>query len=176
VTYFEQLKHPLWQKKRLELMNLASFWCQQCYSDFRQLHVHHSYYQKGLLLWEYPNDAYQVLCEICHPKRDEAEKRLLRSLHHAEIEELNGLADLFDVIGRSGWLKLGFSHWLRRNVWSFEDGNFGIRRAAGSPMSSEEKDKLKKAGLAGLERPLGIPELWPQDLLIDTHGADQDFD
>lgn len=30
------------------------------------LHIHHKYYQHGLLAWEYPNEALQTLCWKCH--------------------------------------------------------------------------------------------------------------
>lgn len=32
------------------------------------LHVHHTYYQKGLLPWEYPDDSLITLCWTCHEK------------------------------------------------------------------------------------------------------------
>ena len=32
----------------------------------RDMHVHHTYYQKGLLPWEYPNQSLQSLCWSCH--------------------------------------------------------------------------------------------------------------
>jgi hypothetical protein len=34
--------------------------------DIKNLHVHHKYYQKGRLPWEYPNDALITLCWDCH--------------------------------------------------------------------------------------------------------------
>ena len=30
------------------------------------LHVHHSYYQKGRTPWDYPDEALQTLCWVCH--------------------------------------------------------------------------------------------------------------
>jgi len=30
------------------------------------LHVHHKYYQVNLMPWQYPNDALQTLCWVCH--------------------------------------------------------------------------------------------------------------
>lgn len=37
----------------------------------KDLHVHHKYYQKGLLPWEYPNEALTTLCWHCHEKLHE---------------------------------------------------------------------------------------------------------
>lgn len=30
------------------------------------MHVHHTYYQKGLNPWEYPKESVQALCWDCH--------------------------------------------------------------------------------------------------------------
>jgi hypothetical protein len=32
------------------------------------LHIHHTYYQKGRLPWEYPNNSLDTLCWLCHEK------------------------------------------------------------------------------------------------------------
>lgn len=34
----------------------------------KQLEVHHTYYEKGLKPWEYPDDSLKTLCWICHKK------------------------------------------------------------------------------------------------------------
>ncbi len=35
---------------------------------FNKLHIHHKYYDKSKLPWEYPDDAFQTLCWECHEK------------------------------------------------------------------------------------------------------------
>ncbi|MBL6950694.1 MAG: hypothetical protein ISR57_08640 [Bacteroidales bacterium] len=32
----------------------------------KDIHIHHKYYQKGKMAWEYPNDALITLCWSCH--------------------------------------------------------------------------------------------------------------
>ena len=66
VPYFEKLKDPRWQRKRLEIMNRASFKCEECGDSDQTLHVHHGYYDKDLQPWEYSNDTLWCLCEGCH--------------------------------------------------------------------------------------------------------------
>lgn len=66
MTYAEKLKDPRWQKKRLEIMQLADFACEMCDDKDSTLHVHHRYYVKGRLPWQYPNFALQCLCSGCH--------------------------------------------------------------------------------------------------------------
>lgn len=65
-TYWEQLKHPHWQKMRLEIMQRDGFACQTCKSTEKTLNVHHTYYKKGHAPWEYPAESLKTLCEDCH--------------------------------------------------------------------------------------------------------------
>ena len=71
VPYAEQIKSPLWQKKRLEILNLHGFKCENCGSETKTLNVHHRFYLKGRKIYEYDNDVFQVLCEDCHSKTHE---------------------------------------------------------------------------------------------------------
>ena len=66
MTYREQLLHPNWQRKRLEILQRDDFHCQCCYDSDSTLHVHHKRYVKGRMAWEYPNDELVTLCEGCH--------------------------------------------------------------------------------------------------------------
>ena len=64
--YFEKLKDPRWQKKRLEIMERDEFKCSHCGDDEKTLNVHHKFYRKGANPWDYPDDALMTLCEPCH--------------------------------------------------------------------------------------------------------------
>ena len=66
MDYKDQLKHPKWQKKRLEILNRDEFTCQLCKSTEKTLHVHHLYYDYKKRLWEYKNETMVTLCEECH--------------------------------------------------------------------------------------------------------------
>lgn len=66
MTYTEQLKHPNWQRKRLEVLGEADFQCENCLAADQTLHVHHRRYIKGRMAWEYENQELQVLCHKCH--------------------------------------------------------------------------------------------------------------
>ena len=65
-TYREQLLHPKWQKRRLEILNRASFACECCGAEEKTLHVHHKRYAKGRMAWEYEDRELIALCETCH--------------------------------------------------------------------------------------------------------------
>lgn len=67
--YKSLLKHPLWQRKRLEIMQRDGFTCQICgkgINDGTPLNVHHKKYIFGMKPWEYTNDNLITLCENCH--------------------------------------------------------------------------------------------------------------
>lgn len=72
-TYWEKLKDPRWQKKRLEALQSADFKCQACYDSEQTLHVHHKQYFKGREPWEYEVMQLAVLCESCHSAQHESE-------------------------------------------------------------------------------------------------------
>lgn len=66
MTYKEQIRHPKWQKKRLEIMQRDDFKCQYCKSENKTLNVHHLCYISGLKIWEYDNELLITLCEKHH--------------------------------------------------------------------------------------------------------------
>ncbi len=68
MTYTEQLQHPNWQRKRLEVMEAAEFSCELCGDKENMLNVHHKRYVKGRMAWEYESSELQCLCRDCHTK------------------------------------------------------------------------------------------------------------
>lgn len=82
-TYYELLQDPRWQKKRLELFQAADWRCLDCGESNRTLHVHHSYYERGVKPWEYPNESLTVLCRDCHKVAQDG-----MTLLHREIGKL----------------------------------------------------------------------------------------
>ncbi len=64
--YAQKLKNPLWQKRRLEIMQKANFKCEVCSRETRTLHVHHIFYVSGRDPWDYPDAVLVCLCDQCH--------------------------------------------------------------------------------------------------------------
>lgn len=91
MTYAQQLKHPNWQRRRLERLSEAEFSCEDCGETDLTLHVHHRSYVKGRRAWEYNNDELEVLCEVCHEKFHKAEAVVLSLLAGENRGELFGL-------------------------------------------------------------------------------------
>lgn len=68
MEYKELLKHPYWQRKRLQIFDREKDTCQKCFDTLSNLQVHHLYYIPNALPWEYPDDALMLVCERCHLK------------------------------------------------------------------------------------------------------------
>lgn len=68
MDYANQLRHPLWQKKRLEILSRDNFTCQTCFNTEMNLQIHHLSYCD--VAWETPNDELITLCESCHKKAE----------------------------------------------------------------------------------------------------------
>ena len=67
-------------------MQRADFACEDCGGKDDTLNIHHSYYEKGLMPWEYPDDALHCLCEFHHQRMALAQSFLLRQLSHSPDE------------------------------------------------------------------------------------------
>ncbi len=92
-SYYELLKHPKWQRKRLEILQRASFECEDCGSTEATLNVHHSYYEKGLAPWEYPDESLHCVCDDCHKRQQD-----ILTLLQRQIGRLSE-ADHYDLLG-----------------------------------------------------------------------------
>lgn len=84
MTYWEKLKDPRWQRKRLEIMDRDGFACQECGKEDRTLNVHHVIYKSKVDPWDYPDGLLLTLCEPCHESR------------HALQNEIMVLMDILD--------------------------------------------------------------------------------
>ena len=67
-SYWELLKDPRWQRKRLEVMERDGFKCAECGATDKTLNVHHTYYAKGAAPWEYDCWSLRCLCDSCHKR------------------------------------------------------------------------------------------------------------
>lgn len=79
MTYAEKLLDQRWQKKRTVLLEASEWECQRGGCENKSahptLHVHHRVYLRGRDPWDYPDSAYQVVCDECHVKEQAAMER-----------------------------------------------------------------------------------------------------
>ena len=97
MTYVEKLKHPKWQKKRLEILERDDFTCQDCGRTDKTLHVHHFYYERNKMPWEYPCEHLITLCAPCHELVEESMLIVQKEIAGAGVKILHGLTN-YDFI------------------------------------------------------------------------------
>lgn len=69
MTYADKLRHPLWQKKKLHILQRDNWKCCSCGASDKNLQVYHVVFVRENCPWEYRDDHYQTLCEECHGLR-----------------------------------------------------------------------------------------------------------
>jgi len=108
-SYWDKLKDPRWQKKRLEVLNDRNFSCEYCGDSKNTLYVHHPAYISGRDPWDYAIDELQSLCEDCHKYQHQQIDRITNlindiKLHHCSsglttLEELAGIITAYSHDG-----------------------------------------------------------------------------
>jgi hypothetical protein len=99
-SYFELLKDPRWQKKRLEIMQRDGFKCRKCGANQLTLNVHHVIYAYGVEPWKYPDMAFLTLCEPCHDGENTQNAKVLTCYLHDIGLFADDLVRLAGAIGR----------------------------------------------------------------------------
>lgn len=93
----EQYQHPFWRRKSNEILERDDYTCRCCKSKEIQLNVHHLYYEKGLLIWEYENESLVTLCKNCH---EQIHFDLAKISGIIAFEILSGKIDAIDFLNR----------------------------------------------------------------------------
>jgi len=75
-SYYEKLKDPRWQKKRLQIMQRDAFTCRHCGDTEETLNVHHKQYFKNKDPWDYEDKDLMTLCEVCHSETSDLAKAI----------------------------------------------------------------------------------------------------
>jgi hypothetical protein len=96
--YLEKLRDPRWQKKRLEVLNLAEFTCSSCHDNTKTLNVHHKEYIKGREPWEYDAEQLVCICQDCHKSHHEAFDLLKWACSYSNIDGPNNREELAMLI------------------------------------------------------------------------------
>ena len=93
------LRHPEWQKMKTRVQVRADYKCEYPNCNYaldenNHLNVHHTYYQKGLMPWEYPIDSLQCLCEIHHRQVHKKPPEKFETRSKKEVKEVFNLNDV----------------------------------------------------------------------------------
>lgn len=90
MNYSEKLKHPKWQRKRLEVLQRDNFKCCLCNDDETELHVHHLKYTKEP--YDAPLEDLQTLCKLCHNVvESNKEYKILECIKYENSEDKNSV-------------------------------------------------------------------------------------
>jgi len=85
--YTKKFKDPLWQEKRLRIMERDMFSCRSCFRKDNTLNVHHKYYILDKDPWDYEDGALVTLCEECHElehsEKKQYEQLLIQTLYNS---------------------------------------------------------------------------------------------
>lgn len=142
--YWEKLKDPRWQKKRLEVLECYKFTCADCGSTDKTLHVHHMIYRKGAEPWEYePMGDLMALCEDCHTERtlvDNAIKEALTDGVYRDIARLLLQAGSCNRSHAYGGMLNPFYHAL----WSYLERFHGVPWRLSGDLTESRMDSLVK--------------------------------
>ena len=80
MTYSEKLQDPRWQRRRLDVLNLRNWTCEDCASTDKPIQVHHYHYIRGRDPWQYRDDELRVCCRDCHEERQGIEDAIRTAL------------------------------------------------------------------------------------------------
>lgn len=112
-------------------MSERFFTCEHCGDRDEPQNVHHSFYRKGFAPWEYENDAFVLLCEICHDAvhgpRKAVEEDLIKEASKYTAETLALLVAALKAINQRD-----FS--LGRGTTGFSIRGLGAALADGCPV------------------------------------------
>lgn len=96
MTYSELLKDPRWDKKRKKILARDDYTCQECGAKNREMHVHHFWYLKDRMPWEYKDHYLITLCwkchEICGPYFKKSIEELIDELLKHEFHPIDVVA------------------------------------------------------------------------------------
>jgi 5-methylcytosine-specific restriction endonuclease McrA len=114
MDFSEQYKHPLWQKKRLEILERDEFMCQSCGDTDSQLHVHHWTYVKNRKIWDYENENFETLCDNCHSYIHELKDKIKDNIDnnfkfHVSLEYLSQIIDYLSELSTGDLIELSDS-------------------------------------------------------------------
>jgi hypothetical protein len=131
LTYYQQMQHPLWQKKRLEVMESAGFECQDCGAQEDQLNVHHPVYKRGAMIWDYEIEELECLCDKCHKSAHDLDERIKKSLSmltgsdkHRALGYIEALDEFKKLVPDSYEYAQGVSDYIIPQVFFATNNNY----------------------------------------------------
>jgi len=92
---------------RLKIMERDGFACRKCAAKDKTLHVHHSFYTKGVEPWQYQEESLVTLCNECHSEVERVTdncKWALGSMLMHSLKNLNLAEQVISNVAAFAWL------------------------------------------------------------------------
>lgn len=98
----EQYEHPLWKRKRDEILDRDEDTCQICGSSKHSVEVHHLCYFPDHLIWEYDNELLQTVCLKHHEQLTYDLPKLAGLIAFEALKNNIDLNELYEIIKAHG--------------------------------------------------------------------------
>lgn len=151
-SYAAKLRDPRWQKKRLEVLELAGWVCQMCGDGKSTLHVHHKQYLRGFEPWDYDTDQLASLCAQCHENGHGSPDVLIDVISRLDVDGFHGRKSVAEFVsgfvGQKPNKDFSLFLWHIGNIanklsWLKEDAFNGLGEFLQSRQSDSEKELAK---------------------------------
>lgn len=139
MNYKDQIKHPKWQKRRLEIMEKDSFTCQICGDTTTTLNVHHLTYHKDRDIWDYEDWELITLCECCH---ENEHSRMHDIQERIEYIKSRGVT-MFEICGLLENIDVSLYLGNDRAIHNVTGDDCGYIRENEFKLLTERREKLK---------------------------------
>jgi len=146
LTYYEKLKDPRWQKKRLEVMEHWDFSCELCGDSTSTLNVHHKEYFKNREPWDYQKEQLSCLCEECHESLHERGDILKLVCSYARLDGPENREELAILL--AGYMGIDKDTFFSNNPELAYPYNLTVFKAGKSANRTVFLDGLKKSKAA----------------------------
>ena len=97
-SYSDDLRNPLWQRKKSEIQIRDNFKCVMCFGEKSQIHVHHLAYLPNRKPWEYENEMLVCLCDKCHEIAHNDMPKIIALISFAALKNGLNLIDIADAL------------------------------------------------------------------------------
>lgn len=132
--FWQQLRDPRWQKKRLEILQRDGWACVDCDESESELHVHHLRYVTGKKPWEYADEDLRTLCKTCHKDTTSITRESRDRLYNMLAVDLCGTHDM--MVSMSGAIAVGLAGTISEIA---SQAFFAVTEDSNEPMNDRMK-------------------------------------
>jgi hypothetical protein len=130
--FWQAYRDPRWLATARRIRERAGGRCEECGDDGESLHVHHTYYVRDRMPWDYPDESLRCWCTYCH------------GLFHDLKDQVNEFAGRMTV-RTFEWLKVAAKNILWEQDWALIQERVPDFAAVIEQLGREQRDDLTEA-------------------------------